>query len=60
MDYTVRKQILWESDDATEQKLSEIEIIFIIEYRSNDPEIGYNRFPPFKEAWIRLAWIVIN
>jgi len=50
MDYTVRKQILWESDDATEQKLSEIEIKFIREYRSNDPEIGYNRFPPFKEA----------
>jgi len=50
MDYTVRKQILWESDDATEQKLSEIEIKFIREYRSNYPEIGYNRFPPFKEA----------
>ena len=55
MDYTVRKQILWESDDATEQKLSEMEIKFIREYRSNDPEIGYNRFPPFKEAGIRLA-----
>lgn len=47
-DYTVRKQILWESDDATEEELSAIEIRMIREHRSNDPQIGYNRFPPLK------------
>jgi hypothetical protein len=47
-DYSVRKQILWESADCTEEELSAKEIEFIREHRSNDPAIGYNRWPPFK------------
>lgn len=49
-DYTVRKQILWESDVATEEELSMMEIKLIREHRSNDPKIGYNRFPPLKSS----------
>jgi len=49
-DYTVRKQILWESDVATEEELSVMEIKMIREHRSNDPKIGYNRFPPFRNG----------
>ena len=49
-DYTVRKQILWESEIATEEELSMMEIRFIREYRSNEPAIGYNRFPPVKRT----------
>lgn len=47
-DYSVRKQILWESPDCTEEELSAKEVDFIREHRSNDPAIGYNRWPPFK------------
>jgi len=47
LDYTLRKQILWESETATEQELSAKEIEMIREHRSNDPEIGYNRSPKF-------------
>jgi hypothetical protein len=47
-DYTVRKQILWESDIASEEELSAMEIKMIREHRSNDPDIGYNRFPPLR------------
>jgi hypothetical protein len=47
-DYTVRKQILWESEDASEEELSAMEIKFIREHQSNNPEVGYNRFPPYK------------
>ena len=47
-DYTIRKQILWESDGATEGELAAKEIEMIREHRSNDPEIGYNRWPKFK------------
>jgi len=47
-DYTVRKQILWESEDASEEELSAMEIKFIREHQSNNPEVGYNRFPPHK------------
>lgn len=45
-DYTVRKQILWESESCTEAELSGKEVEFIRAYRSNDPEVGYNRWPP--------------
>ena len=45
MDYTVRKTILWESSSATEEELSRQEVHFIRHYRSNEPSIGYNRWP---------------
>lgn len=47
-DYTIRKEILWESEDATEKVLSEKEVEFIRKYESNNPEIGYNQWPKFK------------
>jgi hypothetical protein len=46
-DYTVRKQILWESPDCEESELSAKEVEFIRKFQSNDPEIGYNRWPKF-------------
>ena len=47
LDYTVRKQILWESETASEADLSAKEVEMIRRYRSNDPAIGYNRWPAF-------------
>ena len=44
-DYTIRKQILWESSTATEAELSAKEVEMIRAHRSNDPTIGYNRWP---------------
>lgn len=45
--YTIRKEILWESNVASESELSEKEVEFIRKFKSNDPEIGYNRWPKF-------------
>ena len=45
LDYTIRKEILWESDTASESELSQKEIEMINKFESNDPEIGYNRWP---------------
>lgn len=47
-DFTVRKQILWESSSATARMLNKKERDFILMYHSNDPAIGYNRRPLFK------------
>jgi hypothetical protein len=47
-DYSVRKQILWESEDCTEEELSAKEVEYIREYQSHNPEVGYNRWPKFK------------
>jgi hypothetical protein len=44
-DYSVRKQILWESESASDEELSAKEIEYIRQYRANDPAVGYNRWP---------------
>jgi hypothetical protein len=48
-DYTIRKQILWESEGCTESELSQKEVEFIRKYQSNNPKVGYNRWPKFNE-----------
>ena len=47
-DYTIRKQILWESENCSEEELSAKEVEYIDQYQSNNPEVGYNRWPKFK------------
>jgi hypothetical protein len=42
-DFTARKEILWESDTATDAEVDAKEIEFILALRSNDPTVGYNR-----------------
>jgi hypothetical protein len=44
-DFSIRKEIIWESDTATDSELSAMEINLINKYRSNYPEIGYNQLP---------------
>lgn len=48
--FTVRRQILWESDSATDAEAAAKEIAFIIALRSNHPAIGYNRWPKPRET----------
>ncbi|MAB97235.1 MAG: hypothetical protein CMK71_04085 [Pseudomonadaceae bacterium] len=47
-DFTVRKQILWESEAATDKEVNLKEVELIKELQSNDPSIGYNQWPKFK------------
>ena len=46
--YNIKKEILWESADCSEAELTAKEIEFIRKYESNNPSIGYNRWPKFK------------
>jgi hypothetical protein len=48
-DFTIRKEIIWESETSSIEELNRMEIIFIEKFQSNDPNIGYNRRPKFKE-----------
>jgi hypothetical protein len=41
-DLTLRKEILWEEKGAEKSKVNEIETQFILQFASNNPEIGYN------------------
>jgi hypothetical protein len=47
-DFTVRREILWESATASRVELVRKEVEFIRALRANDPAIGYNRWPRFK------------
>jgi hypothetical protein len=44
-DFTIRREILWESEVATNSEVSQKEVDFILALRSNDPAVGYNRWP---------------
>ena len=47
-DFTVRKEILWESEDASDNEVGKKEMEFIKLYKSNNPEVGYNRMPKYR------------
>jgi hypothetical protein len=43
--FTIKKEILVESEDA--HFINTIEAKLILQYKSNNPDIGYNRWPKF-------------
>lgn len=47
-DFTIRKEVLWESESASNSDVTQKELEFIQIFRSNDPEIGYNQWPKLK------------
>jgi hypothetical protein len=46
-DFKIRKEILWESDSASDTDVRRLEVEFIRKLRSNDPTIRYNQWPRF-------------
>ena len=49
-DFTIRKEILFEAENITDQEINKKEVEFIKQYTSNNPAIGYNRWPKFKDT----------
>jgi hypothetical protein len=47
-DFTVRREILWESETASDTEVNRVEVDAIRTHRSNDPAIGYNRWPKLR------------
>jgi hypothetical protein len=48
--FIITREILWESEQATDSEVSAKEVELILMYRSNDPLIGYNRWPSRRPA----------
>ena len=46
--FTVTREILWESESASRSEVCAKELELILALRSNDPKIGYNRWPKFR------------
>lgn len=46
--FTITREILWQSDVASDAEVSQKEVEFIVRLKSNDPAIGYNRWPKLR------------
>ena len=44
-DFSIRKEILWESATASREELNRREVELILDLRANHPDFGYNRSP---------------
>lgn len=49
-DFSIRKEILWESPTASDAEVSQKEVEFIVKLRANDPAVGYNRWPKCRDS----------
>ncbi len=47
-DFTIRREILWQSNEATDREVNKKEVELILKHKSNNPEVGYNRWPKYK------------
>jgi hypothetical protein len=47
-DLTIRREILWESEAASDKEVNLQEVEYITSLKSNDPAIGYNQWPKFR------------
>jgi hypothetical protein len=60
LDLTVRKEILWESETATDAEVRAMERHFIRETGANNPTVGYNLTPRWSAAascsWLAARW----
>jgi hypothetical protein len=46
--FNVQRDILWESDTATDAEVNAKEVELIRAHHSHDPAIGYNKWPKWK------------
>jgi len=44
-DFTIRREILWQSETASDRDVNQKEMEYIVALRSNEPDVGYNRWP---------------
>ncbi len=46
-DFTIRREILWESETASDAEVNRKEVEYIVSLQANNPAIGYNQWPKF-------------
>ncbi len=44
-DFTIRREIIWESEQGTDAEVNQKEVELIRALRANDPTVGYNQWP---------------
>jgi len=48
-DFSIRKEILWYSETASNEEVSKKEVEYIEMYESNNSSKGYNQWPKYKQ-----------
>jgi hypothetical protein len=48
-EFRIIKEVLFESENLTDQEINKKEVELILKYQSNNPMMGYNQWPKFKE-----------
>jgi len=46
--FSIKREIIWKSEKASNREVNKKELRYILRYKSNDPTIGYNRWPRYK------------
>ena len=46
-DFTIRREILWESETAPDSEVNQKEVEYIILLQANNPATGYNQWPKY-------------
>ena len=46
--FSIKKEIIWCTDDASDQEVNKVEIELIRQYQSNNPMVGYNKWPKYE------------
>ena len=46
--FTVTREVIWQSESASRAEICAKELELIVQMQSNDPAIGYNRWPRLK------------
>ncbi|SRR5258706_16303114 len=49
-DFTIRREILWESEAASDAEVIRKEREYIVSLRANNPAVGYNQLPKYLSA----------
>ena len=47
--FSITRELLWESETATDSEVNRKEVELILTLRSNDPDVGYNRWPRHRQ-----------
>lgn len=53
--FAITREILWESDTAEDAEARRVEVEMIRKYRSNEPSIGYNRWPRMRKTVVDVT-----
>jgi phage baseplate assembly protein W len=57
-DFTIRKEILWQSKTADNDEANRREVEFVLKFDANKPEVGYNPWPMSSDDYADISKLI--